>query len=252
MVGKGASRLTDPRLAERLIVAAANLLKDCRHVAVGARSPIPAGAALLARALSGGAMRVSLLGSLRDNMFTNGGVELFDCAAQGRIDAFFLGGGEIDGQGNVNLLGLGGHPGTSVRWPGCFGSTYLYHHVPRVILFREEHDSRILVRRVEFVSAAGPRATDPTRRGGPSALLTGMALFSFNRDRHRFCLESVHEGHRAEEIVAATGFDFDLPAKVPATPAPEAAILDLLRGKVREELRAVYPRFAATLPTPTG
>ncbi len=235
------------RLAELLTATAAILLEDCRHVAVGARSPIPAGAALLARALSGGSMRVSLLGSLRDTMFANGGVELFDCAAQGRIDAFFLGGGEIDGQGNVNLLGTGGHPGKTVRWPGCFGSTYLYHHVPRVILFREEHDRRIFVPRVEFVSAAGPDGMDKTRRGGPSALLTGMALFSFNRERRRFSLASVHEGHGEKEVAAATGFDYDIPASVPTTPAPDTAIIDLLRGKVRDELRALYPRFTEKL-----
>ena len=239
--------MSERPLAECLIFTAALLLKGCRHVAVGARSPIPAGAALLARALSGGTMRVSLLGSLRDTMFTNGGVELFDCAAQGRIDAFFLGGGEIDGQGNVNLLGLGGHPGKSMRWPGCFGSTYLYHHVPRVILFREEHDRRILVSRVEFVSAAGPDGTDQTRRGGPTALLTSMALFTFNRERRRFQLNSVHEGHDAREVAAATGFVYDVPASVPATPAPGAEVIELLRGKVHHELRAVYPRFAAEL-----
>ena len=42
-------------------------------------------------------LRLSILGSEEHNFFTNGGVELFDCAAQGRIDAFFLGGGQIDG-----------------------------------------------------------------------------------------------------------------------------------------------------------
>ena len=92
---------------ELLIAAVTRLLEGCRHVAVGASSPIPGGAALLGRALSGGAMRVSVLGSTRNNFFTNGGVELFDCAAQGRVDAFFLSGGQIDGQANINLVGTG-------------------------------------------------------------------------------------------------------------------------------------------------
>ena len=63
------------------------------HVAVGAQSPIPGSAALLARARSGGALRVSMLGSEAHSPFTDGGRELFDCAAQGRIDAFFWSGG---------------------------------------------------------------------------------------------------------------------------------------------------------------
>ena len=95
---------------ELLIVTIARLLAGVRHVAVGASSPIPAAAALLTRAQSDGATRVSVLGSRRHNAFTNGGVELFDLAAQGRIDAFFLGGGQLDGQANINLIGVAGYP----------------------------------------------------------------------------------------------------------------------------------------------
>src|SRR6185295_14163263 len=119
---------------ELLIAVIARLLEGCRHVAVGASSPIPGSAALLARTLSGDAMRVSVLGSEKHNFFTNGGVELFDLAAQGRIDAFFLGGGQIDGEANLNLVGTGGYPRADVRWPGSYGSAYLYFLVPKVIL----------------------------------------------------------------------------------------------------------------------
>ena len=75
---------------ELLITVIARLLAGCRHVAVGASSPIPGSAALLTRELSGGALRVTVLGSRQNCSFTNGGVELFDMAGQGRVDAFFL------------------------------------------------------------------------------------------------------------------------------------------------------------------
>ena len=68
-------------LTELLITTISRLLHGCRHVAVGASSPIPGSGALLARSLSDGAMRVSVLGSRKNNFFTNGGVELFDLAA---------------------------------------------------------------------------------------------------------------------------------------------------------------------------
>ncbi|MHC2628184.1 hypothetical protein ACVME5_000838 [Bradyrhizobium liaoningense] len=94
---------------EVLICTIARLLDGVRHVAVGASSPIPAAGAMLLRAMkeAGGAVgpRISILGSVEHNFFTNGSAELFDCAGQGRIDAFFLGGGQIDGFGNVNLVG---------------------------------------------------------------------------------------------------------------------------------------------------
>ena len=60
------------RPEELLVTVLARLLEGARHVAVGASSPIPGTAALLARALSGGAMRVTVLGSLRHNAFTDG------------------------------------------------------------------------------------------------------------------------------------------------------------------------------------
>ncbi|HYB10691.1 MAG TPA: CoA-transferase [Alphaproteobacteria bacterium] len=238
---------------EVLIATLARLLAGCRHVCVGAASPIPGSAALLARAQAGSALRVNLLGSRRHNFFTNGGVELFDCAAEGRIDAFFLGGGQIDGQANINLVGTGEYPTTNVRWPGSFGSAYLYFVVPRVILFREEHSRRALVEKVDFVSAPGTSAPGTYRPGGPCALVTGLAHFSFDRTRRRFRLESVHPGHSLEEIFDNTGFSFDKPECVPSTPPPDGESLALLRGLVRDELAETYPRFAAAaFPTPTA
>jgi glutaconate CoA-transferase subunit B len=236
--------------AELLVAVISRLLDGCRHVVVGASSPIPGAAALLRRELtledSQGAMRVTILGSNRYNAFTNGGVETFDMAAQGRIDAFFLGGGQIDGRGNINLIGTGGYPASDVRWPGCFGSAYLYYLVPKVILFREEHTRRVMVPKVDFISSPGVSAPGVYRPGGPYGLLTGLGWFSFDKRQQRFRLESVHPGHSVEEIRDQTGFEFDCPDKVPFTPAPEPEILALIRGRIRGEIAETYPRFAST------
>jgi len=235
---------------ELLITAIADLLDGVRHVAVGASSPIPAAGAMLLRARNevSGKMpiRISILGSAQHNFFTNGTIEIFDCAAQGRIDAFFLGGGQIDGSGNINLVGTGRYPQSQVRWPGSFGSAYLYHLVPRVILFREEHSPRVLVPKVDFVSAAATTPEVP-RRGGPHALLTNMALFAFDRERARFTLRSAHPGFSATDIRGNTGFDYDTADVVPATPAPDTATLGLLRGRVLDELGETYPTFANSM-----
>ena len=238
---------TQASSTETLIFTIARLLEGVRHVAVGASSPIPGAAALLTRALSDGATHVSILGSRRHNAFTNGGVEIFDLAAQGRIDAFFLGGGQIDGQANINLVGSGPYPATEVRWPGSFGSSYLYYLIPRVILFREEHTRRVFVPKVDFVSAPGPRDDGVYRPGGPHALLTRLCLFSFDKARKRFVLQSVHAGHTVDEVRDHTGFDFDASAQVPVTPRPEAPMLGLIRGRVRDEIAETYPRFAGQL-----
>jgi glutaconate CoA-transferase, subunit B len=232
---------------ELLVCVIAEMLRGVRHVAVGAASPIPGSGALLARAQSQGAMRVSILGSPRHNTFTDGGVELFDLAAQGRIDAFFLGGGQIDGAGNINLVGTGNYPNVDVRWPGSFGSAYLYFLVPRVILFREEHTRRVMVPKVDFVSSPGTSEPGTYRRGGPYAMVTRLGVFGFDRERRRFNLRSVHPGHSVEEILDNTGFELDVPARCEFTRAPEPAELGLIRSTVREEVAAVYPRFAAQI-----
>ncbi|HLT77446.1 MAG TPA: CoA-transferase [Ferrovibrio sp.] len=230
---------------ELLICTIARLLEGCRIVATGASSPIPGSAALLARAQSNGALRVNVLGSVRNDFLCDGGVELFDLAAQGRLDAFFLGGGQIDGEANINLVGAGGaYPQTDVRWPGSFGSGYLYYLVPRVILFREEHTRRVMVPKVDFISAAGPRNDGTYRPGGPIGLLTNLCWFSWQKEKRRFRLESVHPGHTVEEVRDNTGFDFDCPARVPQTAVPDETTLQLLRSRIAEEVAETYPRFA--------
>ncbi len=232
------------------IATIADLLDGVRHVAVGASSPMPAAGAMLLRARNQRdgkpPVRISILGSQEHNFFTNGGVELFDCAAQGRVDAFFLGGGQINGFGNINLVGAGDYPRNAVRWPGSFGSAYLYFLVPRVILFREEHSPRVFVEKVDFISAPGT-SEGLARRGGPHALLTGMALFDFDRTRARFVLRSVHPGYSAEDVRANTGFSYDVPAVVPETLAPDAETRAMLHGRVFEELGETYPAFARTM-----
>ena len=235
---------------ETLIATVADLLTGVRLVAVGASSPIPAAGAMLLRARNEARglapVRIIVLGSREHNFFTNGAVELFDCAAQGRVDAFFLGGGQIDGQANINLVGTGDYPNSSTRWPGSFGSAFLYFVVPRVILFREEHSPRVFVEKVDFVSAPGT-SEGIVRNGGPYALLTGMALFDFDKARKRFRLRSVHRGVSSADVRANTGFDYDEPAAVPTTAEPDAATLALLRGRVTSELAETYPQFAGAL-----
>jgi len=232
---------------ERLIVALARLILDpaappARHIAVGAASPMPAAACWLVR-LMGQPVRLSLLHKRRGNPFTEGTRELFDLAGQGRIDLFFLGGGQIDGQANLNLVGTGAWPGMEVRFPGSFGSAFMYLMTPRTILFREEHSPRVLVPRVDHISAPGLSPPGVFRRGTAQALVTGRCVFRFHPDRGRFSLASLHPGETVEGLRAVTGFEFDVPAEVPTTPDPTEAELALLRGPVCEEMLETYPEF---------
>ena len=242
----GAPPETNFRTEELLANVIAGLIGDARHVAVGNASPIPALAAMVCRARGNGRPYVSVLGSRADNFFGDGGRELFDCAGQGRVDVFFLSGGQIDGAANINLVSVGdyGHP--KARFPGSFGSAYLYYVVPRVILFRLEHTRRTLVEQVDFISAPGTSPPNVYRPGGPIALVTNRCLFAFDRARARFSLASVHPGHTVEEVRANTGFEFDAPDAVSTTPVPDAATVAAIR-EVGSEIAETYPQFAARL-----
>ena len=157
------------------------------HAAVGAASPIPAAGCFLVKGKRQD-LRVSLLAKRRGNPFSEGSRELFDLAGQGRIDVFFLGGAQIDGEASINLVRAEGR-----RFPGSFGSAFMYPVVPRTILFREEHSRRVLVPKVEFVSA----------RGDPLALLTGKALFSWQKEKRRFRLAELTQVRAATTCATA-------------------------------------------------
>ena len=238
--------MADILLEELLIGSIASNLDGLRHVAVGASSPIPGAAALLARSRSNDSMRVSILGSEDNNFFTDGGKEIFDIAGEGRMDAFFLSGAQIDGQANINLVSVGDYRRPKARFSGSFGSGYLYYVVPRVILFRLEHTRRTLVDKVDFVSAPGFSDENVYRPGGPYKLITDRCLFEVDKTRRCFRLQSVHPGHTVNEIYEQTGFTFDMPdGDIPNTPVPDATTLATIRGPVAEEISEIYPAFAA-------
>jgi glutaconate CoA-transferase subunit B len=224
---------------ELLAVAIARLIGDARHVAVGAASPIPAMAVFLLREKNRNRPRVSLLQKRSGNPFTEGSRELFDLAGQGRIDVFFLGGAQIDGEANINLVEAEGK-----RFPGSFGSAFMYFAAGKTILFREEHSKRVLVKKVDYVSAPGWSPLGVHRYGGPAALLTGKALFLWQKEKRRFRLESVHPDSSTSDIRESTGFDYDAPADVPATAAPTSEELALIRGPVARVIAENYPGFA--------
>lgn len=238
----------------RAIQAIREQLHASNHVAVGALSPIPAAAALLARKDKPD-LRVSLLGDEKQSTFTDGGKELFDCAAQGRIDTFFLSGVQIDRHASVNLVGLGSYPRVKRRFAGSFGSTYLYHLVPNVILFSWAHTPSVLVDKVDFISARGPQNTGEYRVGGPISLITNRCVFVYRKEQQRFALDQLMPGETVQSITENTGFSFTLSdtdniedvnsVKEVQFPAPQD--LAYLNKEVYENMRSAYPIFAEKL-----
>jgi glutaconate CoA-transferase subunit B len=237
---------SDIKREELLISQLSDLLVNDKHVAVGAASPIPGAAALLAKEeakLVNKRLRVTILHSNKYNNFTDGARELFDCAAQGRIDTFFLGGVQIDGQANINLVGTGSYPKIEKRFPGSFGSALMYFVVPQIILFREEHSPRTLVDQVDFVSAPGVSDENIYRPGGPKYLLTNRALFKFNKDLKKFSLLKLNQNQTIQDIKELTGFKFDISKNISDMLDPDTSRLKILRNKIAPMVSEFYPEF---------
>ena len=237
---------SDIKREELLISQLSDLLVNDKHVAVGAASPIPGAAALLAKEeakLVNKRLRVTILHSNKYNNFTDGARELFDCAAQGRIDTFFLGGVQIDGQANINLVGTGSYPKIEKRFPGSFGSALMYFVVPQIILFREEHSPRTLVDQVDFVSAPGVSDENIYRPGGPKYLLTNRALFKFNKDLKKFSLLKLNQNQTIQDIKELTGFKFDISENISDMLDPDTSRLKILRDKIAPMVSEFYPEF---------
>ncbi len=233
----------DFRDEELLADVIAGLIGDARHAAIGNASPIPAMAALLAQARGKGRPYVSLLGSRRHNFFTDGGRELFDCAGQGRIDVFFLSGGQIDGHGNINLVSIGDQHHPKVRFPGSFGSGYLYYVVPKVILFRWITRRAAWCDEVDFISAPGTSAAQRLSSGGTDraghqplpVLVRSRAERIPARKR-----ASRPYGRGGGRAIPASNSRFRITC--PTTPAPSAETLRLIREVVAPQLAETYPQ----------
>jgi glutaconate CoA-transferase, subunit B len=236
----------DYSVDELVICLIARKLENAGVVAVGTFSPVQASSALLAQQLYPGRTQALIFRNNINDPFHESGSELYDRIGQGRIDVFFISGGQIDGRANLNNVGVGEYPKTKVRFPGSFGTPFIHLMVPRVILYREEHTPRVLVEKVDFISAAGITPPGVHRRGGPTDLITTKCAFTFDRERGRFTLESVHAGYSVKDIVEATGFTFDIPSEVPQTPAPPAEWRKMLHQIVRPQVAETYPDFAQT------
>lgn len=234
---------------ERMIVVVARLLKDGQTVAAGTLSPIPAAACFLAKETSAPGLLPLIYGD-PDNRLTEGLFELFGLAQQGRIEVFFLSAGQIDGQANLNLTVIGDYLRPQVRFPGGAGSSMLYALAGRTILFATTHSRKLLVPRVDFVTAAGTDGGEkiPWRRGFADCLVTPLALFRFDEGEKRLILESLLPGATWEEVAENTGFPLGRKREeVSRLPDATEEELAILRGKIRQKLKSIYPVFCRNL-----
>jgi acyl CoA:acetate/3-ketoacid CoA transferase beta subunit len=140
---------------------------------------------------------------------------------------------QIDAFGNVNISAIGNHAKPRAQLLGARGapgntvSHPTSYWVPR-------HSPRVFAPKVDLVAGVG---WDSAAKAGPAAtrymrlrrVVSNLASFDWDPDSHRMRLLSVHPGVTLDEVVAATGFDLVIGDEVPATRAPTAEELRLIR-----------------------
>ena len=221
-------------------------VRDGETVAVGTLAAIPACGALLAHFTHAPRASVIILNHPDYWPFRGGSKEFYDYAQRGKLDLFFLSGGEIDRHGNLNLISVGDHARPRVRFPGGAGAAMLYYMPRRVVVFRGDHSPRIFVERVDTVTSPGATPPDVVRPGGPWTVVTPLCVFRYDRARAGLVVESLHPGVSREELGRRTGFAPAYDPRGGVTPEPTNAELEALRTRVKDVVARTYPRFVTT------
>ena len=147
--------------------------------------------------------------------------DFYDLCCRGGMDLCFLGAAQIDGEGRTNVSAIGDWHKPKVRLPGGGGGAVMLPTARRAVTWRTEHSPRSLVKKLDFVTAAG----------GMHGLATPIAIFE--KKDGRLALKHWHPDSSLEEVTERTGFSFDAAGATP-TPPPTAGEREALASLDRD------------------
>jgi len=151
----------------------------------------------------------------------------------GRRVVGIMGAAQIDRFGNLNSTVIGDYHQPKVRFSGSGGACDVASFVGRTIIFMQ-HEKRKFVRQVDYLTSPG-WLDGPHRReqlglkpGGPSAVITNMAMMGFDSKTKEMFLEGFFPGISPVKIKEHMSFDVDVSRAV-ELPAPSKEELQILR-----------------------
>ncbi len=156
-------------------------------------------------------------------------------------DWFFAGGMQVDTYGNLNLTAIGDIRAPKLHGPGAAGLAYCAGVSKRYFIYLQQHTRRSVVKKVDHLTAYGfgtggnDRERMKFRGGGPTMVISPLALMDFCETTRRLRLKSIHPGVSLEQVRDETAADMIIPENVPFTPEPTATELMLLRNEVDRE-----------------
>ena len=153
---------------------------------------------------------------------------------KGYVDLCLLGGAEVDKFGNINSTVIGDYKKPKIRLPGSGGANDFASNSKRTVIMMP-HEKRRFPEKVSYITSPGfidgpaGRKKAGLKWGGPSRVITDLAVLGFHSETKTMQLESVHPGVSVSEVMDNTGFDLLIPDKVPLTKPPTAKQLRILR-----------------------
>ncbi len=242
---------------ELMVVCAARQIKDNERVFVGMRLPLLA-FALAKRTHAPSCVGLFETGIMRDTpsmellytmgdlpniaeaLWTTRTANLLGLLAAGEVQLGFIGGAEIDRYGNLNTSVIG-TDWQQVRLPGSGGGADIASLSHRLVIIMA-HDRHRLRERVDFITSPGygyPDEHGPAGvrwrqrvgllRGGPSALITTIAVFTFDPESGEAMLRSYHPGTTLEQVQEQTGWPLRLAPDCAKTVPPSENELRVIR-----------------------
>jgi glutaconate CoA-transferase subunit B len=244
---------------ELMVVCASRQIHDGEHVFVGMRLPLIA-FALAKQTHAPNCIGLFEAGIVRDvpstellytmgdapniagSLWTTSTLDVMGLLALGEAHLGFIGGAEVDRYGNLNTSVIGDWKRPSVRLPGSGGAADIASFSQRLAIIMQ-HDPHRLRERVGFVTSPGYgypseegaagvswRKRVGLPRGGPSALITTLGLFTFDSENGEAVLQSYHPGTTVEEVQAQTGWKLRLASDCHETIPPSKNELKVIRA----------------------
>lgn len=241
----------DYSIQELITVIFARDIQDAELGILGASATIPMTACQLAQRMhapnmnwiSGGSGCVNPRGPLiassssyRASLGADACLRLEDVSAieNRRIDFFFAGGIQCDSYGNLNLVGVGDWKRPKFRAPGTIGLVFL-PRAKRFYIYTTSHNPRLFLEKLDFRSGvgflSGPEEWEHAKfpGGGPSLVVTDLAIMDFDPQTLRMRVKTIHPGRTVDEVQSKTGFALLIPENVPETQPPSEEELAILR-----------------------
>lgn len=167
--------------------------------------------------------------------------EVFGLLMQaGHVDVGFIGGAQVDRFGNLNTTVIGDYRAPKVRLPGSGGANDIGSLAKRTIIMMKQ-DRLKFVEKLDYVTTPGyvdgpgGREREGLPRGGPSCVITDMAVYRFDPATKEMFLESVHPGLSTEEVRKNVSWELRTAVNVRTTKSPTKRELQVLRTKCDPE-----------------